>query len=77
MSRVRSHHFVAAFARSRTFSWRAFCESIAEAPRIWLKRQRDRQELLDYLAMDHRAAKDIGIDRSNVREWAERPFWQP
>jgi uncharacterized protein YjiS (DUF1127 family) len=77
MSRYLDGESVAAFAGSRTFSWRAFCKSITEAPRIWLKRQRDRQELLDYLAMDHRAAKDIGIDRSNVREWAERPFWQP
>jgi uncharacterized protein YjiS (DUF1127 family) len=77
MSRYLDGESVAAFAGSRTFSWRAFCKSITDVPRIWLKRQQDRQELLDYLATDHRAAMDIGIDRSNAREWATRPFWQP
>lgn len=67
---------IAAFAGSRTYSWRAFFKSLADTARIWLKRRRDRQELLDYLAIDHRAPNDIGIDRSNAREWAERPFWQ-
>jgi uncharacterized protein YjiS (DUF1127 family) len=41
-----------------------------------LRRRRDRYELLCYLAADHRAAADIGIDRSNACEWAERPFWR-
>lgn len=77
MSRYLDGESVAGFpGSSQTFSWRKFFKSFAETARIWLKRSRDRQELLDYLAMDHRAAKDIGIDRSNAREWARRPFWQ-
>jgi uncharacterized protein YjiS (DUF1127 family) len=76
MSRYLDGESISAFA-GKTFSWRTFCKSIVEMPRTWLKRLRDRQELLNYLAIDHRAAKDIGIDRCNAREWAERPFWQP
>jgi uncharacterized protein YjiS (DUF1127 family) len=76
MSRYLDGESVAAFAGSRSFSWRAFFKRLADTARIRLKRQRDRRELLDYLAMDHRAAKDIGIDRSNAREWAQRPFWR-
>lgn len=67
----------AAFTGSRTFSWCAFFKSLAGTARIWLQRRRERRELLDYLAMDHRASKDIGIDWSDAREWMERPFWQP
>jgi uncharacterized protein YjiS (DUF1127 family) len=76
MSRFLDGETVAAFAGSRTFSWRALCKSVADVPRNWLRRERERQELLDYLADDFRAAKDIGIDRSDAREWAHRPFWQ-
>ena len=76
MSRYLDGEIAAAFAGSRAFSWLAFCKTVVDVPRIWLRRERERQELLDYLADDYRAAKDIGIDRSNAREWADRPFWQ-
>lgn len=76
MSHYLDGESVAAFAESQPFSWRAFFKSAADTARTWLKRRRERQELLDYLAMDHRAARDLGIDRSNAREWAERPFWR-
>jgi uncharacterized protein YjiS (DUF1127 family) len=67
---------VSAFAESPSVSWRAFFKSVVDTARSWLDRRRERQELLDYLAMDHRAARDIGIDRGNARDWAERPFWR-
>ncbi len=67
---------VAALAGSRSPSWRAFFRSLAETVRIWRKRQRDRQELLKYFASDHRAPNDLGIDRANAHEWADRPFWR-
>jgi uncharacterized protein YjiS (DUF1127 family) len=67
---------VAAFAGSRSFSWRTFCKSLAGTARIWRRRRRDRRELLDYFAIDHRAPNDLGIDSGNAREWAERPFWR-
>jgi uncharacterized protein YjiS (DUF1127 family) len=67
---------VAAFVGRRTFSCRLFFKAVTETAHVWRKRQRQRRELLDYLAADHRAARDMGIDRSNAREWAERPFWR-
>lgn len=76
MSHYADGESFAAFAESQSFSWRAFCSRLIDTARIWSKRRRDRQELLDYLALDHRAAADIGIDRSDAREWAHRPFWR-
>ena len=81
MSRYLDGTSVAAFAGNRSFAWsalrkRLLAGSVSRSARIWLKRWRDRRELLDYLAMDHRAAADLGIDRSNAREWAQRPFWR-
>lgn len=45
--------------------------------RTWLKRHRRRQELLDYIAQDHRAAADMGTTRAEAEDWARRPFWRP
>jgi uncharacterized protein YjiS (DUF1127 family) len=77
MSHYLGGESVASLTERKWFSWLTFFNGRIATMRIWLKRRKDRQELLDYLAMDHRAASDIGIDRSNAREWAERPFWQP
>jgi uncharacterized protein YjiS (DUF1127 family) len=76
MSHYLDGRSVAAFAESPSFSWRAFFKSVFNTMRTWRTRQRERQQLLDYLASDHRAAGDIGIDRSNARDWAQRPFWR-
>jgi uncharacterized protein YjiS (DUF1127 family) len=76
MSHYLDGESVAAFAESPAFSWFAFFRSVVGTAQIWLKRRQERQELLDYLVGDHRAAADIGIDRSNAREWAKRPFWR-
>jgi uncharacterized protein YjiS (DUF1127 family) len=82
MSQYLDGESVAAFAESRSiadgrsFSWRAFLQRAIETTRIWRTRQREREELLNYLAMDHRAGSDIGMDRTYAREWAERPFWR-
>ena len=45
--------------------------------RTWLKRHQSRQELLDYIAQDHRAAADMGTTRAEAQDWARRPFWLP
>ena len=45
--------------------------------RTWLRRHQRRQELLSYIAQDHRAAADIGITRAEAEDWARRPFWRP
>ena len=76
MSHYLDGESVAAFVEKPTVSWRTFFKSLTSTVRTWYERERERQQLLDYLAMDHRAAGDIGIDRSNARAWAERPFWR-
>jgi len=76
MSRYLDGQSVAALAGRGSFSWRAFFKNLADTGRAWRKRQRDRQELLKYFATDHRAPNDLGIDRANAHEWADRPFWR-
>jgi hypothetical protein len=51
----------AAFAAPRTFSLRAVLSRIADHLRRARDRRRQRQELIDYLRSDHRAARDLGI----------------
>jgi uncharacterized protein YjiS (DUF1127 family) len=76
MSHYLDGRSVATFTETPSFSWRAFFKSVINTMRTWRTRQHERQQLLDYLASDHRAAGDIGIDRSNARDWAQRPFWR-
>lgn len=76
MSRHLHVQSVTTFVEGRFFSWRTLSSSIINTALTWLSRRQQRQELLDYLAMDHRAAADIGIGRSNLQDWTERPFWR-
>ena len=34
------------------------------------------QELIDFMAIDHRAAADMGVTDNEARDRAERPFWR-
>ena len=69
----------------RTRLWPPGINSVAvQAPRLllalvrtWLKRHQSRQELLNYIAQDHRAAADMGTTRAEAEDWARRPFWRP
>jgi len=76
MSQYLRGESVAAFAESRSFSSRALLRRAIDTIRLWHRRRRERDELLNYIAMDHRAGSDIGMDRTCAREWAERPFWR-
>ena len=29
------------------------------------------------MAIDYRAASDMGVTDNDARDWAERPFWRP
>jgi len=51
----------AAFAAPRTFSLRAVLSRVVDHLRRARERRRQRQELIDYLRSDHRAARDLGI----------------
>ena len=51
----------AAFVARQTFSLRVVLNRVADYLRRARDRRRQRQELIDYLASDHRAARDLGI----------------
>ena len=57
-------------------AWRAFADRVIAGWRTYRMRRRHRQELLDYLASDHRAAADIGVTPYEAKLWSERPFWR-
>jgi hypothetical protein len=64
----------ATFARRRPISWRLFFQAAIDMARTRTRHRQQRQELLDYLASDHRAAADLGVNANDARAWAERPF---
>ena len=55
-----------AFAAPRTFSLRAVLSRINHNLRRARERRRQRQELIDYLRSDHRAARDLGISINEI-----------
>ncbi len=63
-------------AKRPSLSWRALLDEIVKLVRICRRRREQRQELLDYMARDHRAAADIGITGNEARSWSQRPFWR-
>jgi uncharacterized protein YjiS (DUF1127 family) len=77
MSHYLHGNSAAALRQCRQVSWRMFFQSADNMVRNWIKRRQQRQEFLDYMALDHRAAADIGLAANDARDWAERPFWQP
>ncbi len=77
MSYYLRHASAAALTEHRPISWRIFFDSAVETVKIWARRQKHRQELLDYLAIDHRAAADMGMSGTDTLDWAKRPFWRP
>jgi len=76
-----SHYFhresAAALSERRPISWRIVFNSATDTMRTWVRRRQQRRELIDYMAIDHRAAADMGITDNDARDWAERPFWRP
>jgi len=76
MSHYLHGETAAAFSQRRPISWRLLFEGINKRLHGWITRQQQRQELLDYLSIDHRAAADLGISANDARDWAERPFWR-
>ena len=57
----------AAFAPRRTSSLRTVFNRVVERLRVARNHRRQCRELLEYLASDHRAANDLGITISEVR----------
>jgi uncharacterized protein YjiS (DUF1127 family) len=66
----------AAFPERRSASWHMLFTHTVDRMRAVLDRRRQRQELLDYLASDPRAAADLGISSCEARNLSRRPFWR-
>jgi hypothetical protein len=60
-----------AFAERRSPTWRAVFARAVGRVRSSVARRRQRQQLHDYLASDHRAAADIGM-----RNYSDRHMWE-
>jgi uncharacterized protein YjiS (DUF1127 family) len=43
---------------------------------VWRAHRRQRQEFIDFLNSDHRAAADIGITRYEAQRYINEPFWR-
>ena len=67
----------AAFAARRTSSLRIVLSWVTDHFRRARDRRRQHQELIDYLASDHRAARDLGITVYEVDVAKERLFCGP
>jgi hypothetical protein len=50
-----------AFAARKTFSLRSIFNRVVDRLRVARTHRRQRQELIEYLTSDHRAAGDLGI----------------
>ena len=55
-------------AARRTFSLRGVINRVVERARTAHQRRKQCQELIDYLASDHRAANDLGITIHETRK---------
>jgi uncharacterized protein YjiS (DUF1127 family) len=67
----------AAVAPWWAFSWPAkICRDAVAWLRAGRQRQRERRELLSFLASDHRASADFGVTRDEALSWSSRPFWR-
>ena len=76
MSQYLHSHPAAILGARRSIPWRAFFNGAADIVRNWVRRRRQRQELLAFMAIDHRAAADIGMTSNDACEWAQRPLWR-
>jgi uncharacterized protein YjiS (DUF1127 family) len=79
---IMSHYLhreaaAAALAQHRPISRHQVLRAASDLLRTWIERRRQRQELRNYLAIDHRAPADLGVAGNDARDWADRPFWRP
>ncbi|HVY43707.1 MAG TPA: hypothetical protein VG966_11800 [Hyphomicrobiaceae bacterium] len=50
---------------------------LASLPLLWLKRMRQRRELMGLLAQPDYMLKDVGLQRYDITHEAMKPFWRP
>jgi hypothetical protein len=61
-----------AFPQRRAQSWRTMARHSAGTIWKFWTRWQQRQELLEYVQSDYRAAADIGITSGEARGWSQR-----
>jgi uncharacterized protein YjiS (DUF1127 family) len=85
MERIMSDRILAelasTFTERRSFLWRSLPRSavkifaaLLRTIGTWHSRRRQRRELFEFLASDHRAAADIGITRYEAEQSFDWPF---
>jgi uncharacterized protein YjiS (DUF1127 family) len=74
-------HVAPPFAERRSLSWQSLTMRVIKIFRVlfrtigaWRSRRRQRRELFEFLASDHRAAADIGITRYDAEQSFDWPF---
>ena len=65
----------AVVAPVQTLSVPARCRRAMAWLRSCRQRRREREELLAFMAADHRAAADIGVTTYEAMNWSKQPFW--
>jgi uncharacterized protein YjiS (DUF1127 family) len=50
--------------------------AILRLPLTWMKRMRDRRQLLQLLAQPDYMVRDIGLDRADITREGLKPFWR-
>jgi uncharacterized protein YjiS (DUF1127 family) len=76
MASILHREAAAGLTELQPLSWRALIKSVVDRVRTYPKHRRERQELLEYIASDHRVAADLGINMDTARDWSRRPFWR-
>lgn len=76
MSLIRQGRTSTGLEEAATAFWSAVFVRSCERVRAYWRFQRERRQLLDYLASDYRAAADIGITSSEARGLSQKPFWR-
>jgi len=76
MSSVQHCQASAVLAGRDTFAWFNIATRWVQRVRAHWRARRERRELLDFLAVDYRAAADIGITHCEAQALSQRPFWR-
>lgn len=50
---------------------------VARLPAVWLRRVRERRELMSLLSQPDYIFRDVGLLRHDITQEAMKPFWRP
>jgi uncharacterized protein YjiS (DUF1127 family) len=55
----------------------ALVAKVVAVPFVWMKRIRQRRELMGLLSQPEHLIKDVGLQRGDITREALKPFWMP